>query len=178
VNRYTYLLAIVICSLSTQTAHADTRYEIQVSTHALFFDISEKRGPRYSDDFNNAGIGFAAYRSSGRNTSWGAVVEFATAIDRDAEFGDGKMMGFRPVNFLYAFNDRLFAEIYLGAAQYKWEKTARGYYLGSNIRWNLQNKPIALAFDYRFHQDMAYDSALGDVIVQGPSVGLMAVYHF
>lgn len=170
------LILLSIATLSS-VSHAETNYELQLTSHYLFLDISEKRGPQYSDDFSNAGMQLGAYREAARNIYWGAVIEYATPIDRDAAFGDGDMLGFRPINYLVQLNDTLAAEFYLGAAQYNWEKTARGYYFGTNIRFKLKNQPISLCADYRFHQDMAYDSPLGDVIIQGSSVGVALIFH-
>lgn len=172
------LILMLVCSLLAVDVIADTAYELQINSHYLFLDISEKRGLQYSDDFSNTGIVLSAYRKAGRDSSWGAAVEFATPIDRNAAFGNGKVLGFRPVNYLLEINDRLATEIYLGAAQYNWEKTARGYYFGANLRYKLANQSISLVADYRFHQDMAYDSPLGDVIVQGSSVGAGVIFHF
>lgn len=162
----------------TLICQAETGYEIQINSHYLFLDISEKRGPQYSDDFSNIGVVLSAYRQAGRTISLGAAIEYAIPVDRNAEFGDGDILGFRPVNFLVQINDKLASEFYLGAAQYNWEKTARGYYFGTNIRYRFANSPVSLVGDYRFHQDMAYDSPLGDVIVQGSSVGGGIIFHF
>jgi hypothetical protein len=171
------LLALLSITYLSSVSHAETNYEIQLTSHYLFLDISEKRGLRYSDDFSNAGIQLGAYREAGRNIYWGAVIEYATPINRDAAFGDGNILGFRPVNYLVEVNETLAAEFYLGAAQYNWEKTARGYYFGTNNRLKLKNQPLSLCADYRFHQDMAYDSPLGEVIIQGSSIGVTLIYH-
>lgn len=173
-----YILAVATIFAQTEQTLADTTYEIQLNSHYLFLDISEKRGPQYSDDFANTGFVVSAYRQASRNKSWGAAIEYAIPVNRDAEFGDGDVLGFRPVNFLIQINDTLASEFYLGAAQYNWEKTARGYYFGANIRYRFANTPVSLVADYRFHQDMAYDSPLGDVIIQGSSVGGGIIFHF
>lgn len=178
VQTYFVSFTLILLPLWVSAQNDDsTHYEIHLNSHALNLDISEKRGPRYSDDFINAGIVLGAYRESGRNRYWGAVVEYATELNRDAPFGDGTVIGFRPVNYLIDINDRYAAEFYLGASQIKWEKTARGYYLGCNLRWKMRER-LSLALDYRWHQDMAYDSPLGDVIIQGASVGGGLVFHF
>ncbi len=174
--RFRQIFTFILLISSTATFADETHYEIQINSHALNLDISEKRGPRYSDDFINAGFVLGAYRDVTRNTAWGAVVEYTQEVNRDAPFGDGDILGFRPVNYLRQINDTFAAEIFLGAAQYNWEKTARGYYFGGNIRWKL-HPSMSLSLDYRFHQDMAYDSPLGDVIIQGTSVGLAWVFH-
>lgn len=177
-HRLIYGLLLLTLLSPGLMCHADTTYEIQLNSHYLFLDISEKRGPQYSDDFANTGIVVSAYREAGRYIAWGAAIEYATPINRDAEFGNGDILGFRPVNYLLQINDNLASEFYLGAAQYNWEKTARGYYFGGNIRYRFSNTALSLVADYRFHQDMAYDSPLGDVIVQGSSIGGGIIFHF
>jgi len=176
--RLSCLMLVLASSTYGINIQAQTAYELQLNSHYLFLDISEKRGPQYSDDFLNTGIVLSAYRQAGRNSSWGAVIECATPANRNAAFGNGNILGFRPVNYLLDINAKLAAEFYLGAAQYNWEKTARGYYLGTNVRLKLKGYPISLVADYRFHQDMAYDSPLGDVIVQGSSIGTGIIFHF
>lgn len=157
-------------------ANADTHFEIQLSAQKLNLSIDEKRGPAFADTSNHAGIALAAYRQAGRYSKFGAVIEYSHPLGRDAELGSGKMAGFRPLNFLYTFNEKWDAELYLGAAQYEWEKTARGYYIGGN--WRYKMSVFTLAADYRYYQDLAYDSPDGDIIVDGSGLSMKIIFDF
>jgi len=169
-----FLVAFTICF--TCNAKAETNFELQLSTQTMNLRISEKRGPTFEDSSSNIGIGLAVYRRASQSSSFGAVIEYSNPMGREAEFGSGKITGIRPVNWLYSFGNAWESELYLGAAQYQWEKTARGYYWGVNLRRKF-NK-LSLAVGYRYYQDLGYDSSLGDVIVDGNSFGLSLNYSF
>lgn len=175
------LKIIVVSAVSTLwigNVAADSFLEIGVGAGQYQLDGSEKTGIRFADDFTATEVSLGAYRVAGKKSAWGAVIEYAEAGSRDIEFGSGNIVGFRPVNYLYMWSDRLELEFFAGAAQYDGERTATGYYLGGNARFNIPKTSLAASLGVKYFQDLNYDTGAGDLIVDGPAFNAKLFYRF
>ena len=158
---------------------ADTLFEATAGFSQLALDVDQKRGTQIEDDSNAASFSFGAYRSSTDSTYWGAVIEVSSAIGRDDDLpGSGRLIGFRVADYLSIINENSSYELYAGFAQFDWIRKANGYYLGGNYRYDLFGDNSGLMFDAKYYQDLAYDSAQGDDIVDGFQTSLKFYYRF
>ncbi|HEY7771814.1 MAG TPA: hypothetical protein VIC26_01425 [Marinagarivorans sp.] len=176
-----FYFALLLCGFSNISA-ADTFFEASISAGERQLDVFRKRAPQIEDDAIFIGVAVAAYRTLSAKAAWGGVIETLQPIgrDKDIENGDGTLLGFRPINYLYRWDNNLATELFFGAAQYDWIKKASGYYLGGNARYYFgERKRYAVALEYRYFQDLAHDGGPGgDQIVDGPGVGLLLYYRF
>jgi hypothetical protein len=168
----------ILSLLFACSSYADTFFELTLGVGKYELDVTEKRGIDFEDDFNGTNIGFAAYRFISDKSAWGAAIDVVNPSARDSHFGSGRIIGFRPVNYLRRWHDFFVSELFFGVAQYDGDQKAYGYYLGANARYSPVNLPFSVGIEYRYYQDLAYDSALGDKIVDGPSVSLSLNYRF
>ena len=157
---------------------ADTFFELTLGAGKYELDVTEKRGVDFEDNFNGINLGFAAYRSISDKSAWGMAIDVVNPSARDSKFGSGRIIGFRPVNYLRRWHDLFVSELFFGVAQYNGDRKANGYYLGANARYSPVNIPFSVGVEYRYYQDLAYDTSLGDRIVDGPSVSLSLKYRF
>ena len=168
------------CVLAGEDVFAETFYEVSATGGQRQLDVFRKQAPQVEDDANFLGLAVAAYRKLNEKSAWGGVIEIILPLDREVDVGSGKIIGFRPVNYLRTWTDSFSSELYFGAAQYSWINNASGYYLGTNVRYSFAGaRRYALALDYKYYQDLAHDGGPGgDQIVDGPSVGLSFFYRF
>ncbi len=181
-KRINFSVVAVIFTLGLLTSNAclaDTYFEVGVGASQHNLSITRKRAEDFKDESAAVNLSFAAYRESSLNSYWGAVIELVEPQGRDgAHPGSGRLLGFRPINYLRFINDYLSFELYAGAAQYDWRQTANGYYFGTSVRYNFKNSHWSVAFDSKYYQDLAFDSPAGDDIVDGLNPGLKVFYRF
>ena len=171
------VLLVWLLFVSVQTK-AETFYELAAGGSKFALDITRKRGETFADDSQALNVSLGAYRRSSVKSAWGGVIEFSKPIDRDDLFGNGQILGFRPLNYLRQLNKHTSIEFYAGAAQYDWRKTANGYYFGTSARYTFSESNFAIGLDVKYYQDLAFDSAEGDDIVDGYNTGLKVFYRF
>ncbi len=159
---------------------AESFFEIAVAGGERQLDIFRKEAPDDVDDASYIGLSLAAYRKTGEKSAWGGVIEVLKPIGRDSTVGSGRVLGFRPVNYLLDWNQWLTTELFMGAAQYNWIKNASGYYFGTNVRIRFGHQErYAVGLDYKYFQDLAHDGGPGgDQIIDGPSVAIQLHYRF
>ncbi|WP_158658069.1 hypothetical protein [Agarilytica rhodophyticola] len=174
-TRFIFLLCLM-CIISV--VRAETFYEASVGVSRMALDITQKRGPAFEDNSNAINIAIGAYRQSNEKSAWGGVVEYIGPIGRDDLPGSGRLIGFRPLNYLRNMGRNISYELYAGAAQYDWRKAANGYYGGFNLRYEIFDNRLGLAVDVKYFQDLAFDSPQGDDIVDGFNTGIKLIYRF
>ena len=179
-KRHFFYKLIVIGLLNlTHTAWADSHIETFIAAQYLNLINTQNRGLDTKDKHTSLGAGIGIYRASSDNTSYGFVVEISQPIARDDLPGSGRIIGVRPINYLKKYSTRWSQEIYGGFAQYEWIKSAGGYYLGSNVRYQLSNTSLSVAFDLKYYQDLNYDDPeFDDLIAQGFNSGITLIYNF
>jgi len=168
----------ILSLLFACSSFADTFFELTLGVGKYELDVTEKRGINFEDNFNAINLSVAAYRSISDKSAWGAVIDVINPSGRDSHFGSGRIIGLRPVNYLRRWDDFLVSEFFFGVAQYNGDQKANGYYLGANARYSPVNTAFSFGLEYRYYQDLAYDSGLGDKIVDGPSVSVSVKYRF
>ncbi len=160
-------------------AWCETFYELAVGASRYSLSITRKRGEDFKDESDALNISLGAYRSASEKSAWGAVIEYIRPVGREDELpGDGSILGFRPLNYLRYVGGNTNVELYAGAAQYEWRKTANGYYFGTSIRYEMLDNRLGLGLDVKYYQDLAFDSPEGDDIVDGFNPGLKLFYRF
>lgn len=170
-------ILILCCPLAS---YGETFFEASTSIGERQLDIFRKEADNDADDSKFIGFSLAAYRKISGRAALGGVIETMLPVNRDNDIGSGKIIGVRPIDFLYSWNPKFDTEIFVGIAQYDWIKNATGLYFGCNARYRLgQSKKLAIALEYKYFQDLAHDSGPGgDQIVDGPSLGLNLSYRF
>ncbi len=183
VNTYCWNLSICLLALALGSVSRDAQSEsfvemsLGATEHAL--DIVRKRGEDFADDTSAVSVAIGAYRQTSEKSAWGAVFEVSSAVGRDDDLpGSGRIVGLRPVNYLRHIGANVSYELYAGAAQYEWRKTANGLYFGGNLRYDFLDRKLALAVDVKYYQDLSFDSPEGDDIVDGFGSGVRAIYRF
>jgi len=180
--------SIVLLCFSTDSL-AETHYEFTIGGGVYALDVDQKFGDQIEDDSSVTSISFGVYRDSGSEEStdetldeqsfWGAVIEYSMPLGRDDNLpGNGQMIAFRPVNYLMLLDESSSMEFYAGIAQFDWIKTANGYLFGFNYRYNLFGESSGLMADFKYYQDLAYDSPQGDDIVDGFQSSIKFYYQF
>ncbi len=168
-----------MCLATHTTAQAETFYEASVGVSRYALDIVSKRGPTFEDTSTGVIGTIAAYRQTSPRSAWGAAIEYTSPIGREDDLlGSGKILGFRVLNYLRDVGGGTSVELYAGAAQFDWERTANGYLLGLAVRYNLYKDKAGLTLDSKYYQDLAYDSDNGDEIVDGYHSSLKFFYRF
>lgn len=176
----------LISGLFSTYATADTFVEAGLMAGQRQIDVFRKRAPQIEDDANFVGAFVGAYRTvsllpNGQpKAAWGGVIEVLKPLNRESSLpGNGQVLGFRPVNYLQYWGNNISTEFYFGAAQYRWIKSASGYYLGANARFALgETSRFAIMVDYKYFQDLIHDGGPGgDQVIDGPSVGLGLIYR-
>lgn len=176
---YKAMLIIISISYFCNSAFAETSYEVTVGISQFALDVDQKFGTQVEDDSSAASFSFAAYRESTENSAWGAVLEYSLPVGRDKNLpGNGHIVSFRPVNYLFHIDNKSSIEPYAGLAQYNWIKKANGYVFGFAYRYKLFGESAGLMADFKYYQDLAYDSPQGDDIVDGFNSSLKFFYHF
>lgn len=158
---------------------AETHFEMALGAHDINFHITRKRAENFRDHYQGYSLSASAFRkTSGSNMAWGASIEALRALDRNPlRYGSGHLIGLVPVNLLYQWTARISTEHFIGAAQYRYLKTADGLYFGTNLRFHLKPS-VLIALDVRYYNDLAFDDSFGDTIVGGPVLGIKTVYRF
>ena len=176
---YTLLVGVLFAITPVQS-WGDSFYEVSIAGGERQLDIFRKAASADVDDAAYIGLSLAAYRKSGDNSAWGGVIEILSPIGRDNTIGSGRILGFRPVNYLLDWNQWLSTELFMGAAQYNWIINASGYYLGGNVRYRFGGRGrYALGVDYKYFQDLAHDGGPGgDQIIDGPALSVQLHYRF
>jgi len=106
-------------------------------------------------------------------------LEYSLPIGRDSALpGSGQLIGFRPINYLVKYGEKSAIEYYAGVGQFDWRKTANGYYFGFNYRYNIFSDNSGIMADFKYYQDLAFDSAEGDDIVDGFNSSFKFYYTF
>lgn len=161
-------------------SHAETFYEVGAGVGRYDLDITTRlQGDEdFFDESTVINLSLAAYRQFGDRAAFGAVVEYNIPSGRDELAGTGEVLGFRPVNVLVYISKSTSVEFYGGAAQYDWRKTANGYYVGSNIRYDFADTGFGAAFDLKYYWDLNVDSAANDDIIVGFYPLLKLFYRF
>lgn len=183
-----FFFTIILFCFSRDTL-AEANYEFTIGAGVYALDVDQKFGEQIEDDSNAASFSFGVYRDSGAEEStddnlnnqsfWGAVIEYSVPLGRDDNLpGNGRMIGFRPVNYLMVFDESSSMEFYAGIAQFDWIKTANGYLFGFDYRYNLFGEGSGLMADFKYYQDLAYDSPQGDDIVDGFQSSIKIYYQF
>ncbi len=178
---FSKILVVIVLSVFSLSSLAETFYEVSIGAGQLALDIDQKRGAgQIEDDSSVASFAIAAYRHSSSKTAWGAVIEYSLPISREDDLpGSGRIVGFRPLNYLRNISDNASLEVYAGAAQYQWRQTANGYLFGLAYRYNLFGQKAGLVADFKYYQDLSYDFESGsDIIVDGFNSNLKLFYRF
>ncbi len=178
--KLTIITLMAMFAIINPAVQAETTFELAGGLGQYALDIDSKRGLQVEDDSDAFNFSVAAYRSSTATTSWGAVFEVSTPSGRDDDSlpGSGRMLGFRFADYLSQINENSAYEVYMGFAQFDWLKKANGYYFGANYRYDLFGEKSGLMLDAKYYQDLAYDSATGDDIVDGFQTSLKFYYQF
>ncbi len=178
------ITSILVCGAVLLSSHvsvqAESFFEASVGVSQYALDIVSKRGPTYEDTSTGLIGTIAAYRQTSSRTAWGAAIEYTSPMGRDDDlFGSGKIIGFRVLNYLRDVGRGTSIELYAGAAQFDWERTANGYLFGLSFRYNLYRDKAGITLDSKYYQDLAYDNSLsGDEIVDGYHSSLKFFYRF
>ena len=174
------LLLCAVFVMPTAQCWSDSFFEVSIAGGERQLGIFRKSAAADTDDAAYLGLALAAYRKSSDKTSWGGVIEILDPIGRDNTIGSGRILGFRPVNYLVDWNQWLSMELFMGAAQYNWINNASGYYLGGNMRLRFgDHGRYALGVGYKYFQDLAHDGGPGgDQIIDGPALGVQLHYRF
>lgn len=169
---------LIICLAGT--AVAETFYEFSLGGGQLALDVDQKRGGlQIEDNSTTTSFALGAYRHSSNKSAWGAVIEYTLPISRDEDLpGSGRIVGFRAINYLRYIGENASLEAYAGAAQYEWRETANGYLFGLAYHYNLFGQKAGLLADFKYYQDLSFDSAEGDDIVDGFNSSLKLFYRF
>lgn len=177
-------LALIVFAANS---HAASFFEVSAGPSRLALDITRLFDPNFSDDSTAMNFALGAYRHSSNHSAWGAVIEYTQPTGRDKSLpGDGSIVGFRPINYLRSIGTRASVELYAGAAQYQWRRTANGYYFGTSLRYEFDDINLSVGVDAKFYQDLAHDSTgtsagiseSSDNIVQGFNTGIKLFYRF
>ncbi|MFL0804802.1 MAG: hypothetical protein K6L81_13885 [Agarilytica sp.] len=172
-------ILIVLLGLMCLPVSAESFYEFSLGGSKLALDIDQKRGTQYEDNASAAVFALGAYRHASTKSAWGAVIEYTLPVSREEGLpGSGRLVGFRVLNYLRYIGDDASVEAYAGAAQYEWQKTANGYLFGMSYKYGLLGQNVGLIVDLKYYQDLAFDSALGDDIVDGYQSSLKLFYRF
>lgn len=163
--------------LSSHTL-AQSHIEIFTGLQQLTISTTQNGGVGIKDKPSSVTAGIGAYREHKENVAYGFVVEISQPYSRKDLPGNGKVVGVRPINYLKTYSKHWKHEIYGGFAQYQWEKSAAGYYVGSNIRYSLASTTLSIVLDIKYYQDLSYDAKPDDLIAQGFNTGLFLSYHF
>ena len=170
---------LLTCCTIFNTASAEVFYEVTAGVSKLALDIEQRRGTQTEDDSTALNFSVAAYRSSTDTSYWGAVIEVSSAIRSDGNLpGSGRIIGFRFADYLKKINKNSAFEVYAGFAQFDFIQKANGYYFGANYRYDVFSKGSGLLFETKYYQDLSYDSAQGDDIVDGFQTSLKYYYQF
>jgi len=169
----------LILILISNVAIAEIKFEATGGISRYALDVDQKFGRQIEDDSTAASFSFGAYRSSSNDTYWGAVLEYSLPIGRNSGLpGNGQLIGFRPVNYLVKYSEKSSVEYYAGIGQFDWRKTANGYYFGFNYRYNLFGDNSGVMADFKYYQDLAFDSVEGDDIVDGFNSSFKFYYNY
>jgi hypothetical protein len=173
-------LVLALSSISGAQAWGESFFELSLGAGERQLDIFRKGAPADADDASFLGLSIAAYRNTSDRSAWGGVIEVLHPIGRENDIGNGKILGFRPVNYLRRWSTWLSSELFMGAAQYGWIENATGYYLGGNARFHFgDSERYAVGIDYKYFQDLAHDGGPGgDQIVDGPALSANFYYRF
>ncbi len=175
----TIRISLLLFGLICLPVSAESFYEFSLGASKFALDVDQKRGTQEEDDSTAATFSLGAYRHASTKSAWGAVIEYSLPVSRDESLpGSGRLVGFRVLNYLRYIGDEASLEAYAGAAQYEWQKTANGYLLGLSYKHGLLGQNIGVIVDVKYYQDLAFDSALGDDIVDGYQSSLKLFYRF
>lgn len=178
------LLSVFIAALLPLNVSADSFFEVSAGPSRYALDIFRKRLQNFADDSNAFNMSVAAYRHSSDVSAWGAVIDYTVPIGRDSSLpGDGTMLTFRPLNYLRYIGWNTSLELYAGAAQYEWRRTANGYVFGTSIRYEFESSNVSVGFDAKYFQDLSHDATnvdgdTEDNIVDGFNTGFRVYYRF
>jgi len=173
------VLILSLLFILSNVVMAEVNFEITAGAGRYALDVDRKFAPQIEDDSTVANFGFGVYKTSSSDTSWGAVVEYSLPIGRDSDLpGNGRLIGFRPVNYLVSYSEKFSVEYYAGIGQFDWTKTANGYYFGFNLRYDVFGENSGIMTDFKYYQDLAFDSPEGDDIVDGFNSSLKFYYNF
>ena len=165
--------------LVSNAVMAEIKIELTGGAGRYALDVDRKFAPQIEDDSTVANFSVGVYKSSAVDASWGAVIEYSLPIGRDSDLpGNGRLLGFRPVNYLVRYSKEISVEYYAGIGQFDWTKTANGYYFGFNVRYDIFAENAGIMTDFKYYQDLAFDSAEGDDIVDGFNSSLKFYYNF
>lgn len=180
----TLSIIFLLTSLLATHATAESFFEVAVGPSRLALDIFRKRLENFADDSNAMNMSVAAYRHASDTSAWGAVIDYTVPIGRDSSLpGDGTMLTFRPLNYLRYVGWNTSVELYAGAAQYEWRRTANGYVFGTSIRYEFESSNLSVGFDAKYFQDLSHDATgengdSEDNIVDGFNTGVRLYYRF
>ncbi len=178
-NWYKTLLLIFTLLSNNNTARAEVKFEVTGGISRYALDVDRKFAPQIEDDSTATSFSFGVYRSSTDETSWGAVLEYSLPVGRGSSLpGNGQLLGFRPVNYLVKYSKKFSVEYYAGIGQFDWTKTANGYYFGFDLRYNIFGENAGIMTDFKYYQDLAFDSPEGDDIVDGFNSSFKFFYNF
>ncbi len=178
------LISFIIISLCATNVAAESFFEVSAGPSRLALDIFRKRLENFADDSNAMNMSVGAYRHSTDASAWGAVIDYTVPIGRESSLpGDGTILTFRPLNYLRYLGWNTSLELYAGAAQYEWRRTANGYVFGTSIRYEFESSNVSIGFDAKYFQDLAHDATgengdSEDNIVDGFNTGVRLFYRF
>ncbi len=172
-------LHVMVFSVAPLSSQAETFYEVSSGLTKMSFDINNRGiGSKFVDESEAVNFSVGAYRHSSDNTAWGVVIEVTSPVSRDDDLpGSGRILGFRPINFLWHAENNLSVELFAGAAQYEWRKRANGIYLGAGMRYEWTSN-WSMAVEARYYQDLAFDASGDSDIVDGFNTAIKLFYRF
>ena len=180
----TLSLFILLSPLFATPVAAESFFEVSAGPSRLALDIFRKRLENFADDSNAMNVSVAAYRHSTDVSAWGVVIDYTVPIGRESSLpGDGTILTFRPLNYLRYVGWNTSVELYAGAAQYEWRRTANGYVFGTSIRYEFESSNVSVGFDAKYFQDLSHDATREngdseDNIVDGFNTGVRLYYRF